>query len=556
MPTVNREREQSPPNRPGKYESEMRMDRGSEPEIGKADVGLAVILFAAALALRIPFRSQFAYHWDSAQFALAVGEYNVRISQPQAPGFYWYVMLGRLVNLVAGEPHAALVWLSVVAGASLVAAGYLLATSMFGRSCGLGTGLILLTSPLCWFHSEVALSTIVDAALVVGFVLVIWRATQRGVTWFQTASLAGLFAVVGGVRPQSAVLLVPLWGYILWGYSGSSRNRKILCSVALATGLCLFWLVPVIKSAGGLASFGELLRLKSQFDAPRIVWRGGGLGALLMDISCLGRACWVGLLGAAIISLMEFVHWVVFEEPSTKNQFYRDHKRQLSVLALWIIPMLLFDVLMYAALPGHVLNLFPAIVILASLGLVRFSRRLAALLAVGCSSMEGAVFTIVALLNIFVFVYSPRPTVRLLLGMDLTGVEIRRHDSALAACFQAIRERWPSKNVILYHRHEDFYWGFRQFQYHLPDYRNVLLDADRSLPGTLGTKKWLGYRGRTSFVDGLPIYGDNDTLLIVPPGESLDLFKSYFDLREAALISETGVKLYVLQQAPGKVFTK
>src|SRR6266478_4579663 len=107
---------------------------------------MVALLCAASLALRVPFRSQFAYHWDSAQFALAIGEYNIRISQPQAPGFYLYVMSGRLMNLLVGEPHAALVWSSVIAGAWLVVVGYLLATSMFGRRCGLGTGLILLTS--------------------------------------------------------------------------------------------------------------------------------------------------------------------------------------------------------------------------------------------------------------------------------------------------------------------------------------------------------------------------------------------------------------------------
>lgn len=137
------------------------------------------MLFLIALAMRIPFRSHFAYHWDSAQFALAMGEYNIRISQPQAPGYYLYIALGRLMNLVVGDPHAALVWLSVLSGAWLVLIGYLLASSMFGRECGVGTGLILLTSPLCWFHSEVALTTVVDSALVVTFVFVAWRAVRR-----------------------------------------------------------------------------------------------------------------------------------------------------------------------------------------------------------------------------------------------------------------------------------------------------------------------------------------------------------------------------------------
>ena len=49
---------------------------------------MAAFLWVAGLALHMPFRSQFAYHWDSAQFALAIKEYDIRLSQPHAPGYF------------------------------------------------------------------------------------------------------------------------------------------------------------------------------------------------------------------------------------------------------------------------------------------------------------------------------------------------------------------------------------------------------------------------------------------------------------------------------------
>src|SRR6266446_3102013 len=81
--------------------------------------------FLGSLALRVPFRSEYAYHWDSAEFALAIREYNVALSQPHAPGYFLYVMAGRLMNLLIGDPHASLVWLSVLCGSALVAVLYL-----------------------------------------------------------------------------------------------------------------------------------------------------------------------------------------------------------------------------------------------------------------------------------------------------------------------------------------------------------------------------------------------------------------------------------------------
>src|ERR1039457_762807 len=96
----------------------------------------AAILFAVSLAIRVPFRSHFSYHWDSAQFALAIEHYDISLSLPHEPGFFLFVMLGRMVNLLVGDPHTSLVWMNMVAGAGLVALGYLLGAALFSRDCG------------------------------------------------------------------------------------------------------------------------------------------------------------------------------------------------------------------------------------------------------------------------------------------------------------------------------------------------------------------------------------------------------------------------------------
>jgi len=93
-------------------------------------------LFALGLALRLPCRSRLAFDWDCAQFALAIEHYDIAKSLPHPPGYFLYVMLGRLVNLFVGEPHAALVWISVVCGSALAAVIYLMGTAMFGRAAG------------------------------------------------------------------------------------------------------------------------------------------------------------------------------------------------------------------------------------------------------------------------------------------------------------------------------------------------------------------------------------------------------------------------------------
>src|SRR5207344_1777646 len=95
-----------------------------------------VAFFIIGVGLYFTTRTKVAYLWDSVEFALAITDYNVVLSQPHAPGYFLYVMLGRLVNVLVGDPHASLVWMSIVGGAGLVGVTYLLGTALFGRTAG------------------------------------------------------------------------------------------------------------------------------------------------------------------------------------------------------------------------------------------------------------------------------------------------------------------------------------------------------------------------------------------------------------------------------------
>src|SRR5262245_42992874 len=96
------------------------------PSLSLRDSVLAGAFVVGAFILMVLFRTHFAYHWDGAQFALAIDHYDIRIGQPHPPGSFLYVMLGRLMNLFVGDPHASLVWLSMIAGAVLAGLGFLL----------------------------------------------------------------------------------------------------------------------------------------------------------------------------------------------------------------------------------------------------------------------------------------------------------------------------------------------------------------------------------------------------------------------------------------------
>jgi hypothetical protein len=497
-------------------------------------------LFILSLGLRIPFRSALAYHWDSAQFALAIREYNVALSQPHAPGYFLYVMLGRLVNVFVGDPHASLVWISVVAGAMLAALGFLLGTAMFGRGCGLAAGAILATSPLCWFHSEVALTNIVDSMLVTATVLACLLAIRRGGTWSDVTALSLLFAATAGVRQQSAPMLLPVWLYAFSRFP-APRWPKFVAGVTLTALLCVAWFVPMVEMSGGIRAYWQALLAKAQFDAPKTPWCGG-FAALGNDVRMIVDVCWVGLLGAAVFAGGELLRFVLLQRREVRCQFYTRHSEQLRLLALWLFPMLAFNMATYMTMPGYVLNYFPCLAILAGLAVWKFTVRPATQfgnLAAGALTLLGVV-----VLNGFVFMMQPGWGNRLLKGLPLTARQLNEHDQRLLEMFAIIRARYRPDEVLICHEAQFFYWGFRHFQYYLPEYRNVLLATDGSLPGERGRRFWVGYLLRTEFIKPQEVPTALTAVLVVPPGLDLKTFATFFDVSKARPVKDSGDLLY------------
>src|SRR5216684_2738586 len=95
------------------------------------------LLVAAVVLTRILFRSHYLYDIDSVNFALALDHFDPTVYQPHPPGYFLYVMLGRLVNGIFNDANAALVAVSIAASAAAVILIYGLTESWFGRRAAL-----------------------------------------------------------------------------------------------------------------------------------------------------------------------------------------------------------------------------------------------------------------------------------------------------------------------------------------------------------------------------------------------------------------------------------
>jgi len=218
------------------------------------------IVFASTLALRLLTAARGPTDWDSAQYAAAVGRFDVTHGQPQPPGYWLYVEAGRFFHRAfgTGTVHSLVL---VAALASAAGAGL---TAVAGRDLGgwwvgVAAAAVVATSPFAWFAGSMAATYSFD--LMAGPLLIIlaWRA--RPGSWHGVGAMVAL-GVMAGFRPSIIQAFLIL---ALVAVAGSTRRwgRRVLTLAAGLVGVGL-WLVPMaVDQPGGLAAWARATRTEA-----------------------------------------------------------------------------------------------------------------------------------------------------------------------------------------------------------------------------------------------------------------------------------------------------
>ena len=494
----------------------------------------ALVLFAVALALRIPYRSQWAYHWDSAEFVVAMREYNASLGQPHVPGYFLYVMLGRLVSFFIGASHASLVWLSLITGSGLVALVYVLGTEMFERRVGLAAALFAMTSPQLWFHSCVALTYVVDAFLVCLMVLCCWRACRHGCRWADGVIIGSVLAIIGGVRPQTVPALIPLVAYTIWA-AADRRLAKLALTVCVCVIGTLAWLLPMIRMSGGWSVYAAAVHRHRLFNAPS-TFAAGGIDALVWNLFFVGLYCWDGLLLGAVLLACALIARLRMERGRKRN-WDAAHGAAVRMLALWIGPMLVMGTAVaFTKQPGYVLSYLPGLIILVAVVANELRKR----------ALFGAVTASLCLVNAATFLAWPRQWDGVFFHVGRTARELREHDQELAQIVHAIRHQLDPKETIVCHAHEYLPLGLRHLQLYLPEFEQYQLAIDPVMLSPADKPMMRIRGGRLGFVRGLELAGKRVLALVVPRGTSLEDYAPHFDLRDAKPLADSGGYVYTV----------
>jgi hypothetical protein len=398
------------------------------------DVSIALGLFVVTLLLRIPFRSQVLHHWDSVNFALALDHFDVRLHQPHPPGtFVIYVMLGRLFNVLLHDPNDSLVWLSVIFSGLGTVALFLLSKEWFGRKVGLSTALLTIVSPLIWFHSEVALSYMLEFFWVLLVVYSCYKLQTK--SWWALLASALLIGMAGGIRPNTPVFLFPLWvmGIIIHKYPLKS---VLLALLVVALGV-LVWAVPMVALSGGLMEYIQIMRWWQN----QHMEESASLSGVASDVIRLGTYI-IYALGLGLVPLLVAA---ARRRLDIVRSLKRDWRAQ--VLAGWVLPGAAYFAVIHLRQPGHTFTIQPALLILTGLAIV------------SCARMTGpfrrnvwiSVMIITVIANLLFFWIGPTylfGDTRMLFTTP-TWNTIHDYDSYVTSRLKVIRETFPPQGTAV-----------------------------------------------------------------------------------------------------------
>jgi len=321
---------------------------------------LFVTAFIALLLLtRLPFMAEYLYEWDSIQFALGLEEYNVPLHHPHPPGYPFYILAARAVNLLLRDAADALSALSLVFSCCTIVAVYALGRELAGRQTAITASIVLFFAPVFWLYGEI--STIYAAegmwSALVAFAC--YRAAKGGAGWAVISAV--LLGVAGGFRANIILFLLPLWLYcVLRG----GRGRGMLVPLLALILSVLSWLLPLLLLFGrDYMDASRLLygysNITSVFTDPAGLWLTNAAKAVLYTFYGFGPLCCILLLCLLASALAGG----------------KRRELPLPFFLWWILPPFCYYFLLHIKKPGYTLTYVPGLALLLALLFCRLPSR-------------------------------------------------------------------------------------------------------------------------------------------------------------------------------------
>ena len=388
---------------------------------------VALALFALALLTRLPFATTNLYAPDSVLYARGMERFDPFDQRPQPPGYLWYVLVLRAIDLATHDPNRAMTIVSALAGAATVALVYLLAARFYDERTARVSALFVLTAVTFWAYGGVAYPYTLLAALATLCALLLWRALDPA----QTIAGRGLRLVVAsaawgiaiGFRSDLAIFLAPLWLF--------AATRATLptagASAAIVAALVGVWVFASAFADGGLARFLEAVQIQSKFVDDRYSVFGNGPIAIYRNLYELGR-----FLGRGLYFLIPLIVVTLISAEARRIEL-RDRART-AFIAVWLLTPLAFYVFIHVGEYGYVFSMLPGLAILAARGAIALAK------GIRMPRTFKWIVMAVVLGNAVIFLGSDTP---------ISARDIARHDRGIDEKVAALAPFGPDSTLVV-----------------------------------------------------------------------------------------------------------
>jgi 4-amino-4-deoxy-L-arabinose transferase-like glycosyltransferase len=330
---------------------------------------IALALFGLALLTRLPFATANLYAPDSVLYARGMERFDPFDQRPQPPGYLWYVLVLRAIDVATHDPNRAMTIVSALAGAATVALVYLLAARLYDERTARVSSLFVLTAVTFWAYGGVAYPYTLLAALTTLCALLFWRAldpaASRQGRGLRLLAASAAWGVAIGFRSDLAIFLAPLWLFAATGTTIVTAGASAIVVAALVG----VWVLASAAADGGLSRFLEAVRIQGQFVDERYSIFGNGPIAIYRNTYDLAR-----FLGRGLYFLIPLAAMTLISAEARRVEL-RDRGRT-AFMVLWTFAPLPFYVFIHVGEYGYIFSMLPGLAIISARGAIALAKGL------------------------------------------------------------------------------------------------------------------------------------------------------------------------------------
>ena len=136
------------------------------------------------------------------------------LSQPQAPGYIFFVALGKIINILFNNPNTSMIFINIVFSILTVFLIYFLAKQMFSREIAVVTSILLIFNPIFWFYGEIAMIYMTVALFATLIAYTSYQLLRGDDKFLYISSI--VLGLSGGFRQDLIIFMFPLWLFSIY----------------------------------------------------------------------------------------------------------------------------------------------------------------------------------------------------------------------------------------------------------------------------------------------------------------------------------------------------